>query len=149
MCSKLLCQDKILVNILLFEDSLKIKKYPYGEFNRDEERIGFQAIPAYPEEYAEYMNKTYSKYEYIDILQNTVLPPDLWATIRFRIEWDGGVSEASLISYKGDKPNLELLKNIASNIRFKPPINEKGVPYPLSIYMGIIIKGKNWLLNNK
>jgi len=38
------------------------------------------------------------------------------------------------------------LKSIASNIRFKPPINEKGVPYPLSIYMGIIIKGKNWLL---
>jgi hypothetical protein len=144
ICTKILGQDLVYVNTVLFEDSSKIKPYPYGEYDRDEPTFGFVAIDYFPTLYAICNNKKYSYEEYFDTLSVTV-PYELWALIYFRVEWDGGISKAFLGAYRGEHPNIDLIKSIARNIHFSPPLNKEGVPYPQLYYRTFLVKGKKWL----
>ncbi len=124
-------------------DSLqRIESEEYKKLYEKDPNIIIDPIESMPTLYVFLENKEISIQEYSKLIKDSI-PDNYWVTIQFRIKWDGTISEAKIVAYEGERPNIELINSIVKNVKAKETLNYYGFPNPNDLLVSWLIKGKN------
>jgi hypothetical protein len=151
------CQKATFERILLFKKDVSIPVYPFKEkydslkdiqdkslrdYSTKNPNSKIDRYVPYPYIYAETEeNPELSFLEYSELVID-IVPEDYWVKVEYKIEWTGLISEASIIAYKGEKPDIDLIKTIVLRLRGKPAESGYGFPSPGPFGHSWVIKGR-------
>jgi len=135
------------LNTIIFDDTENVIDYPYQkeyDLHLKAERKTIDSLreaspehtildplfPPKPEMY--YLNEEgnpISIKEHLAILEEK-RKESITCLLELWIEWNNKLSFVKLISYKGTKPENQLILDVLKNIKFRQPEFKKGMPFP-------------------